>query len=453
MKTRRVNLTDRFFAVYGLWQIVGAFSFLQPRLLSVYVLGTLVILATLWLDRRSLVHGESLRAQLHMPRALELEQTVHLQATLTGVAWPSLLPASIEWLAPGIRMFQFDQPRARFDVNNAGQSCVANHSATATGLGYFEWTALDLMVHSRKRWWLQTLEIEIAPQRGRIHPSFRHIPEQELVERMGYQRILTQGTRKLLRGQTTDQFYSVRRYQYPDHLRHIDAKKSAKYARLMTRIYDDFRAHHLVIALDLGRSMYGALKQSAKHDYYLSACLTLAQHAIGAGDYVSFFAFNQAVTFSIRSGRSLSQFEPVFRGDERLQARETESRFDLLFPTIASLSDQRSTVLVMTDLTSPSVQQDLLEALPPVCHRHLPLAVGLQDQRLFLNDLVWELDLDQFNTDMQARLFYAYWLNDQFDLFRAQVARLGGGVVQGSDHTWISLVSQVYARLRDSLRA
>lgn len=452
MKSAHVSLTDRFFAVYGLWQIVGAFSFLKPSLLSLYMFGTAIILATLWLDRRSLLPGQQLRARLSMPRALELEQTVHLQATLTGWTQQPLMPSRIEWQAPPTSTFSFARRLVPFDAEDTGHS-VATHAATAAGLGYFEWTSLHLMVDSRLRWWLQTLEIDVEPQGGRVHPSFRRIPEQVLVERTAHQRILTQGTRKLLRGQTTDQFHSVRRYQYPDHLRHIDAKKSAKYARLMTRIYDDFRAHHLIIALDLGRSMCGTLKNSAKHDYYLSACLILAQHAIGAGDYVSFFAFNHAVTFSIRNSRSLAHFEPLFKGDTRLQARETESRFDLLYPTIASLSDQRSIVLVMTDLTSPSVQQDLLATLPPVCHRHLTLAVGLQDQRLFLNDLVWDLDFDHFNPDVQAHLFYAYWLNDQFNLFRRQVAYLGGGVVQGSDDTWISLVSQIYTRLRDSLRA
>ncbi len=281
----------------------------------------------------------------------------------------------------------------------------------------------------------------------------RRISDQDFVEHIANQQILAQGNRRILRGQAADQFHSIRRYQYPDNLRHIDARKSAKYARLMTRIYDEYRAHHLVMALDLGRSMCGRLKASSKHDYYLSACLMLAQHAIAAGDEVSFFAFANTTTFSVRSTRHLAGFEPLFKGDQRLQARETESRFDLLYPTICSLTGQRSIVLVLTDLTSPSVQHALLEALTPVCRRPLAFAVGLQDQRFFLDHLIWEqADLGRSDQD-PARLFYAYWLNDRYRLFRQQMARLGGGVVQGSDATWISLVTQVYSRLRESLHA
>ena len=453
MRSRTIALTDRFFAVYGLWQIVGVGGLIQPSLLLLYAVGTVAILACVWLDRRSLLHGQALQTHLQMPRALELEQSVCLQATLTFLQAPALMPSRIEWEAPALAAFDFHQPLSPFQPGEATYVFTAEHSITAAGLGYVQWTTLQLVARSRGRLWFQRLEVEIDPQDIRVHPSFRRLSEQDFVEHIAHQQILAQGNRRMLRGRAADQFHSIRRYQYPDNLRHIDAKKSAKYARLMTRIYDEYRAHHLIMALDLGRSMCGRLKASSKHDYYLSACLMLAQHAMAAGDEVSFFAFANTTTFSVRSARRLAGFEPLFKGDPRLQARETESRFDLLYPTICSLTGQRSIVLVLTDLTSPSVQQALLEAMTPVCRQHLAFAVGLQDQRYQLNHLIWE-GADQEDGDPDAaRLLYAYWLNDRYRLFRQQVARLGGGVVQGSDATWISLVTQVYARLRESLHA
>lgn len=446
-------LTDRFFAGYGLWQIVGVMGLLQPLALTLYFLGTVVIFALVWLDRRSLLQAQQLHAGLDLPRSLELGQPVHLQARLSLVPNNPLMPARIEWEAPIMPAFHFTNRSTPFQARGEAGPFIADHPATAAGLGYFAWTSLRLVVRSRLQLWFQRLEIEIEPRGGRVHPSFRRIPDQVFVERMAHQHILTQGTRKMLRGQVADQFHSIRRYQYPDNLRHIDAKKSAKYARLMTRIYDEFRAHHLIMALDVGRSMCGTLKHSAKHDYYLSACLMLAQHAMAAGDHVSFITFANTITFSIRHSRNLASFEPLFKGDPRLQARETASRFDLLHTSISSLAKQRSIVLVLTDMTSPSVQQALLEALPPVCHRHLTLAVGLQDHQLFLHDLLWELNPDRLSEGDQARLLYAYWLNHRFQLFRMQMSRLGAGVVQGSDDTWLSLVTRIYTRLRDSLRA
>ncbi|MDH3605011.1 MAG: DUF58 domain-containing protein, partial [Candidatus Tectomicrobia bacterium] len=386
--------------------------------------------------------------------SVELEQWVRLQATLSLVQEHPFMPTRIEWEAPAIAAFRFDHPLAPFRASDAaGRPLLASHAAQAAGLGYFEWTTLHLVVRSRLLLWSQKLDIAIEPRGVRVHPSFRNIPAQEFAERIANQHLLTQGTRQILRGQAADQFHSIRRYQYPDHLRHIDAKKSAKYGQLMTRVYDECRAHHLILALDLGRSMCGRLRNSAKHDYYLSACLMLAQQAIAAGDHVSFFAFANTITYAIRHSRHLASFEPLFKGETRLQARETESRFDLLHPTIAAMSGQRSIVLVLTELTSPSVQQALLEALIPICQRHLTLAVGLQDQNLFLNDLIWDLDPNHLNDGEQARLLYASWLNDRYQLFRMRMSRLGGGVVQGSDATWISLVTQVYARMRASLRA
>lgn len=455
MKRQNAYLTDHFFASYGLWQVVGVFGLLQSSILVIYVLGTAVFFACVWLDRRSLLRGQQLHAHLHMPRALELEQPVHLQATLVFLQENPLMPGRIEWEAPRLAAFHFNAPQIAFRPSDASHTFTAQHSAIAIGLGYMEWTSLQLVVRSRWRLWFQKLDVDIVPQEVRVHPSFRRISEQDFVEHIANQNILTQGSRRILRGRAADQFHSIRRYQYPDSFRHIDARKSAKYARLMTRIYDEYRAHHLVMALDLGRSMCGRLKASSKHDYYLSACLMLAQHAIAAGDEVSFFAFSNTTTFSVRGTRHLAGFEPLFKGDQRLQAQETESRFDLLYPTVCSLTGQRSIVLVLTDLTSPSVQQALLEALAPICRRHLTFAVGLQDNRFFLDHLVWgsESNRDREPDHDPARLFYAYWLNDRFRLFRQQMARLGGGMVQGSDETWISLVVQVYSQLRDSLHA
>ena len=454
MKSTRSYLTDRFFAAYGLWQIVGVFGLVQPLVLTIYLLGSVSILALVWLDRRSLLKARHLQASLELPRAVELEQLVRPEATLSLVQENPFMPTSIEWEAPAIPAFRFHNLLARLRASDAtGSPLIASHAATAVGLGYFEWTTLHLVVRSRLLLWYQKLEIAIEPRGVRVHPSFRNIPAQDFAERVANQPLLTQGTRQILRGQTADQFHSIRRYQYPDRLRHIDAKKSAKYARLMTRMYDELRAHHLIIALDQGRSMCGRLKNSAKHDYYLSACLMLAQQAITAGDHVSFFAFANTITYAIRHSRHLASFEPLFKGETRLRARETESRFDLLHPTIAAMSGQRSIVLVLTDVTSPSVQQALLDTLTPICQRHVTLAVGLQDHDLFLNELIWEFDPDHLSDGEQARLLYAAWLNDRFQLFRMRMSRLGGGVVQGSDATWISLVTHVYARLRASLRA
>ena len=453
MKRTGTYLTDRLFAIYGLWQIVGVIGLLHSAALVVYGLGTVAIIALVWADRRSLLKTQRLQAELTLPRSMELEQVVCPEATLKFVQDNPLMPASIDWAAPLLPAFQFTTPLTEFRANETGDGFKASHLATAVGLGYVEWTSLDLVVRSRLRLWYQMLDVAIEPHGLRVHPSFRKIPDQDFVEQVANQRLLAQGTRKIMRGQAADQFHSIRRYQFPDNLRHIDGKKSAKYGRLMTRIYDEFRAHHLIIALDLGRSMVGHLKQSAKHDYYLSACLMLAQQAIAAGDQVSFFAFANRLTYAIRSSRHLASFEPLFTGDARLRAQETESRFDLLSPAIASMAGQRSIVLVLTDLTSPSVQQGLLEVLAPICQRHLTLAVGLQDQNLHLNEMVWKLNPDRLSDNDQARLFYASWLNDRFQLFRSRVAQLGGGVVQGADDTWLSLVTQVYARMRESLRA
>src|SRR4029079_18914357 len=103
-----------------------------------------------------------------------------------------------------------------------------------------------------------------------------------------------------------------REYQYPDSIRHIDARKSAKYCQLMTRTYDSLLEHHLILGLDVGRSMYGRMGPSRKLDYYLSACLALAENASQSRDRLSFFAFSQKVHLTVRRSRHMADFRPLF---------------------------------------------------------------------------------------------------------------------------------------------
>src|SRR5262245_53091236 len=99
MNASSVLLTDRFFAGYGLWQIVGVLGLLYPLAFVVYVLGTVSLCILLWFDRRSLLAARQLHAGLDMPRTLELEQTVRLTATLALTDANAFMPARLAWEA------------------------------------------------------------------------------------------------------------------------------------------------------------------------------------------------------------------------------------------------------------------------------------------------------------------------------------------------------------------
>ena len=221
-----------------------------------------------------------------------------------------------------------------------------------------------------------------------------------------------------MRGRAAEQFYSLRKYQFPDQIRHIDQKKTAKYGELMTRTYENFLSHHLILALDLGHSMFGTLGQSQKHDFYLAACLTLARNAIQSHDHVSFFGFSQRIHSMIRRTRSLDPFLPLYQGSAEVAPRDEEGNFDLLGPALSRVAGQRSILLIFTDASRPSVQESLLRVMPDLCQRHLTVVISLLDEAYTLER---QLDAwDGGNVEMQdySRFLYNYWIDDRSRVFR-----------------------------------
>ena len=197
--------------------------------------------------------------------------------------------------------------------------------------------------------------------------------------------------------------------------------------------------------------MYGSLSGSSKYDFFLAACLTLAENALVSRDHVSFVAFSQKTHYLIDKARSMKPFEPLFTGHRSLAPCEVESSYLLLNETVSRLSGRRSIILILTDPTKPSVQEALLGVLPALCRRHLVCVVGLIDENFDLDRAVMSYPAGRGTAKGYAGLLYAYWLQEQVNVFRRQVARLGGGVLVVSQREWLSVVSRLYRLLRTSV--
>jgi uncharacterized protein (DUF58 family) len=288
-----------------------------------------------------------------------------------------------------------------------------------------------------------------APVARGVAPSRTTLSEQAFSELIQTQRVLHQGARLQTRTRAQDQFHSLRKYQYPDPLRHIDQKKSARLGEPVTRTFDTLRSHHLVIALDMGRALSGTIRGSAKMDYYLSAALALAENALRARDEVSFIAFSQTTHFTIRRTRSLAAFRRLFRSENMFSPRDEESDYSTIPNQLVRMAGSRSIVVVLTDLSKPSVQEGLLQALAPVCRKHLAVVASLNDREVDVEEQVLAFKQENFN-EKYPDLLYGYWLREKQSLFREHLARLGGGSIAVNDAYWMSTVERLYELLRAS---
>jgi uncharacterized protein (DUF58 family) len=451
--TNRHYFTDSFFLLLGGILLLGVASLVWPWLQPIFFLAWPLVAALTWIDRASLVDANRFKAELKIPRTPELGDNTHVEISVIPEGSTLTQLSSLSVTLPPSRTLRFDRSMARL-LRHHKEGRVeysTTVSAHAERLGFERVEAIRLWMVSRLGLWARVAQVPVEAAAFRVIPTRKKTSEQSFHQLVSQQRLLYQGSRQLLRGRSADQFHSIRKYQFPDPLRHLDHKKTAKYGQWMTRIFDTFYDHHIVLGLDLGRAMLGDIEGSSKFDFYLSACLLLAQNAVNARDRVSFFAFSQRTHSVIRNSRRISLFLPLFEGHPDLRPREEESNFELVPPTLSKLTGQRSIFLLFTDITKPSVQEALLKMLPALSQKHLTIVVSVLDRSYVLEQQVMTLADRSFDLSEYNRLLYAYWLNDRTELLRRQIAQYGGGVLMVSHHDWLSIVLKIYSLLRSSV--
>ena len=447
-------LAARSFGLYAIWQLVAIVGVLFPTLLPLYLLGMALFVVLLVIDFKTLLADESFSGMIEGPGAPELGSSVRLRGKLGIESTRSIRATSVSVAAPqslrlGFQAKHFSTARSTLSASEIGLSI----HATARSLGYEELRTLRLLIRSRAGLWVKRLQIDITPYAFRVTPGLKKMPEESFTEMVSSQRILFQGSRLIMRGRTVDQFHSIRKYHYPDSIRHLDHKKTAKFGQLMTRTYESYHSHHMVLALDVGRAMLGQIRGSPKHDYYLSASLALAHAAVEAGDRVSFLAFSQTPHMRITKVRSVRSFQPIHRGDAAIQPREEDSNYAILGKQIAEFSGQRAIVLVLTDLSHPFVQDSLLKCVPTLCRTHLTVVLSLLDRSYDVPTVIDSLGQRSLRTADFARLLYSYWINQRLELFGRKMSSFGGGALSISEEYWMQSSTKVYSLLRTSVKA
>lgn len=448
-------LTDRFFASYGLVQVLGVYSIQSPSFFFLYLVGQLLIVVLMVVDYQTLIKSNDMVASVECRSSGEINKEFVFDITVKPVRALLRNPKSLVWISPIFETLDAmgESVPLSLEKGEEGSQFKGKLKAFADQLGYEKLKKVSLRVVSRSGLWVREITSPIESVHFRIHPGFSNQGMNKYSEQLLRQKLLFQGTRHLTHGRSADQFHSVRAYQFPDEFRHIDQKKTAKYGKLMTRIYDEYHAQHLIIGLDLGRSMMGRVDRSQKHDFYLSSSLNLIQEAINEGDDVSFFAFSDQLHKVIPRTKQIGAFRSLYTGEARLRPREVESDYGLIPRAVGQISGQRSIVIIFTDLTKPSIQSELVKSLRLVATKNLVIALGLQEQVYFLKDRIFKVDAKNIGDEDYSGVLYSYWLQNQFRGFTEKMSKVGAGAMQFSDEDWMEMTSYVYGQLRDSMRA
>lgn len=445
-------LTGRSFLLLIFWQVWAVFSLSYGPMLWMAAGMFGLSLLFFWAVWFTLPRPEVFRAYVKSPRALELGQHGEVEWLVAVDPKASLATKGFEVEVRPELNVELNDSRFNLGVCHPGMEYTMGSTMLGKRLGGTYLNQLEIMVVSRLGLWRRMIPVKAEGEGFSVKPSTEPMPEQEFRRLIKNQAHLFMGSKSIMRHRGSDQLRAIRTYRYPDEFRFIDHKKSARYSKLLTRVFDRYQNQHLVIALDTGRSLSGLIDGSSKFDYYRNAALHLIENATHRLDHVSFFSFSEKINLSIKRSNRLESFFPLYKQeDELLGVSQTESNYELIRAGVDHVASNRSVLIILTDASRPSVQKSLLNALGDLPLRHLTVVLSVLDVKYDLIKRV-EAQTDQMSPRELGEIFYSYWLHKEHLEFGERLRHLGTGAVVANEKHWLDMSSRVYDLLRTSLR-
>jgi len=211
----------------------------------------------------------------------------------------------------------------------------------------------------------------------------RVFPDLSAIERYGKMArrstLLDAGLRKLrLRGAGAE-FESLREYLPGDAFRAVNWKATARRGRMMVEQYEVERSQNILVLLDAGRLMMPRIGPQRKFDYALTAALSVASIAQGAGDNVGLTAFAAKPLLAIAPRRGAAHVDALTRASYDLQPRFEEPDYETIFTELKRRYSKRSLVVLFTDIFDPATSAAVLAGLGLLLRRHLVMCVLMND--------------------------------------------------------------------------
>ncbi len=252
------------------------------------------------------------------------------------------------------------------------------YDVTPRRRGDYSFGSLDVRLTSGLGLLGRQLRFDLA-ESVKVYPNLVAIRKYQLSARK--ERLRDIGVRSLRALSLGTEFESLRTYVSGDELRRIDWKATARRDEPITRQYDIERSQHVVVSVDLGRTMLSELGVLSKADHAVNAAALLCHVAARLGDWVGLYAFSARPLLFVPPRRN--QFSLLLEYLYGLQAERVESDYSRCFLEAAGRIRKRALVVLLTDLIDPESSGRLLRHVGLLTRRHFVLCAALSDYELY----------------------------------------------------------------------
>ena len=228
-----------------------------------------------------------------------------------------------------------------------------------------------------------------ASERVKVYPNLHEIRKYDLLTRRD--QVAEMGLRNMrLRGEGTA-FESLRDYTPDDPYRIINWKATARRGKPISTDYEPERSQRIIIMLDVGRMMRSPIRvddpggvswNMAKVDFVLNSVLLFSYVATLKSDQVGLVVFADQVEQSIAPGTGRAHFQKLLEAMYALQSQPVEADYGRALTFLSSHHKKRALVVLFTDLSGSRASEALIQHLPRLAPRHLPMLVTIRDPAL-----------------------------------------------------------------------
>lgn len=183
------------------------------------------------------------------------------------------------------------------------------------------------------------------------------------------------------------EFDSLREYVRGDDVRSIDWRATARRQNsagqhLVVRTWRPERDRRVILCLDASRTSAARIADEPRLDSGMEASLLLGALASQAGDRVEFLSFAREVTARASSAERGNFLNVLSKAVSTVEPALVEANFSQLPGEVAAISAQKSLVVILTAVDSPSLHEGLLPVLPALTAKHRVVVASVRDPEL-----------------------------------------------------------------------
>lgn len=315
------------------------------------------------------------RIERHAPRLMALDSEAEVSWLAINPTGRELEVALADELAPSLGA---SRRRVALSLPPRGRA-----AATATlqprRRGTFRPTVLTVRVRGPLGLAVRQADRDL-PSVLEVHPRFRSRAEAQLRIRRG--RILDHGRRSARERGTGTEFEALREYVQGDEYRHIDWAATARAGHPVVRTYRVERDQSVIVLLDCGRVVAGAVEGVPRLDHGMDAALALGTVATALGDRIGLIAYADGLRRVVPARRQRDQLRRLSRELHALEPELTASDHLGAIEEVLLRVRRRALVVVVTDLAPGATEDALVPALPALLHSHRVVVASVRDPAL-----------------------------------------------------------------------